>query len=77
MAYVTIHVAKTTFSKLVARVMAGEEIVIARGSQPVARLVPLEHGRSKRKFGALRGKLTVPPSFFDPLPADELARWEK
>jgi len=77
MPYVTIHAAKTTLSRLIARVLAGEEIVIARGSQPVARLVPLEHAPSKRKFGALRGKLTVPRSFFEPLPEDELADWEK
>ena len=73
----TIHAAKTNFSKLIARVLAGEEIIIARGSQPVARLVPLETSPSKRTFGALRGKLTVPPSFFEPLPDDELAGWEK
>lgn len=75
--YVTIHAAKTNFSRLIARVLSGEEIVIARGSQPVARLVPLENARSKRKFGSLRGKLAVPRSFFDPLAEDEIAAWEK
>ena len=37
----TIHQAKTNLSKLVARVEAGEEIVIARGKTPVAKMVPL------------------------------------
>ncbi len=77
MPYVTIHAAKTHFSKLIARVLAGEEIVIARGSQPVARLVPLNSRPSKRIFGSLRGKLTVPPGFFEPLSEDDLAEWEK
>jgi prevent-host-death family protein len=77
MRFVTIHAAKTNLSKLVGRVLAGEEIVIARGSEPVARLVPLEHAASKRKFGALRGKVTVPKSFFEPLPEAELLHWEK
>ena len=72
---VTIHTAKTTLSQLVARVEAGEEIVLARGTQPVAKLVPIHPARSKRQFGALRGTVAVAPSFFDPLPADELAAW--
>lgn len=77
MSYVTVHTAKTTLSKLIARVLRGEEIVIARGSEPVAKLVPLDRPPSLRKFGALRGKLVVPSSFFEPLPEDELAGFEK
>lgn len=77
MPYVTVHAAKTTLSKLIARVLRGEEIVIARGSQPVAKLVPLDSRPSVRKFGVLKGKLIVPAEFFDPLPEDELAGWEK
>jgi len=77
MPHVTIHAAKSTLSRLIARVLAGEEVVIARGSQPVAKLVPLGYAPSRRKFGALRGKLSVPPSFFKPLPPDELASWEE
>jgi prevent-host-death family protein len=73
---VTIHAAKTTLSKLVARVEAGEEIVIARGGTPVAKLVPIARTEPKRRFGALRGKISVGPEFFEPLPEDELKRWE-
>ncbi|HIJ37819.1 MAG TPA: type II toxin-antitoxin system Phd/YefM family antitoxin [Rhodospirillaceae bacterium] len=72
---VTIHTAKTTLSQLIARVEAGEEIVLARGAKPVAKLVPLKPTVSKRQFGALKGKLSVADSFFDPLPEDELALW--
>jgi prevent-host-death family protein len=41
----TIHAAKTNLSKLLARVEAGEEIVIARGKTPIARLTPSMHRR--------------------------------
>jgi prevent-host-death family protein len=51
---VTIHTAKTTLSQLLARVEAGEEIVLARGKVPIARLVPYQPATPKRQFGALR-----------------------
>jgi antitoxin (DNA-binding transcriptional repressor) of toxin-antitoxin stability system len=73
---VTIHVAKTTLSQLLLRVEAGEEIVLARGKEPVAKLVPFQPPPNKRKFGALRGIVSVSPSFFDPLPENELTAWE-
>jgi prevent-host-death family protein len=76
MPIVTVHKAKTTLSELLKRAEAGEEIIIARGSVPVARLVPLHAAAPKRHFGAMRGEIVVPSSFFDPLPADELAGWE-
>lgn len=71
----TIHAAKTNLSKLVARAEAGEEIVLARGKEPVARIVPLPP-RPKRVFGRLKGKIKIGPEFFDPLPEDELKLWE-
>ena len=71
---VNVHEAKTHLSKLLSRVEAGEEIVIARAGKPCARLVPYEP-RRRRTPGRIRG-ITVPPEFFDPLPDDELAAWE-
>lgn len=76
MAIVTIHQAKTNLSRLIERASAGEEIIIARGSKPVARLVPVGAVKGKRQPGSLKGKLVVGPEFFEPLPDDELARWE-
>ncbi len=73
---VTIHVAKTTLSQLIARVEAGEEIIIARDKSPVARLVPIGRAKAKRQFGAMRGKARVSAGFFEPLPEDELRGWE-
>jgi prevent-host-death family protein len=78
MAVVTIHDAKTNLSKLIARVEAGEEIVIARGSKAVAKVVPLTEKKRRPQFGALKGKLPNIPDefFFDPLPEEELRAWE-
>ena len=74
---VTVHKAKTTLSKLIAEVEAGAEIVIMRGSEPAARLVPVESTPAKRQFGALKGQIRVTPAFFEPLSPDELAAWER
>ena len=73
---VTVHAAKTNLSKLIARALAGEEIIIARGDQPVVRLVPVDAPTPRREPGTLKGKLTLPDSFVDPLPEDELAHWD-
>jgi prevent-host-death family protein len=73
---VTIHQAKTNLSRLIERASAGEEIIIARGSKPVARLVPVGAVKGKRQPGSLKGKLEIGPEFFDPLPDDELKGWE-
>ncbi|MBZ5533866.1 MAG: type II toxin-antitoxin system prevent-host-death family antitoxin [Acidobacteriia bacterium] len=72
----TIHQAKTNLSKLIEKACQGEEIVIARGPEPVVRLVPIADTKGRRQPGALRGRLRVGPEFFEPLPAEELAGWE-
>ncbi len=71
----TIHAAKTHLSRLIERANRGEEIVIARGSRPVARLVPIDSEDRGRRFGAMRGRAGVTPAFFEPLPAAELDAW--
>lgn len=72
----TIHEAKTNLSKLIEQACQGEEVVIARGPEPVVRLVPIADVKGRRQPGALRGKLRVGREFFDPLADEELARWE-
>ena len=72
---VTIHAAKTHLSRLILRVEAGEEIILARGPTPVARLVPMAP-KPRRVFGALRGQVAAAPQFFEPLPPGELEVWE-
>lgn len=50
--------------------------MLARGKQPVARIVPIRPHETGRRFGALKGVVTVGPEFFEPLPEDELTAWE-
>ncbi len=76
MSIVTIHKAKSTLSRLIKKVSAGEEVIIARGDKPVARLVSVGEIKGKRQPGSLKGKLHVGPEFFTPLPPEELAGWE-
>jgi prevent-host-death family protein len=70
MATVSVYNARAEFSRLIDRALGGEEIVITRRGKPAVRLVPVEETRPRRKPGALKGKLEVPDSFFDPLPDD-------
>lgn len=70
---VNIHYAKTHLSKLLLRVFSGEEIIIAKSGKPYAKLVPLKP-ITKRTPGIAEGKVT--DAFFDPLPEQELQRWE-
>jgi len=76
MSVVTIHQAKTNLSRLTEKASEGEEVIIARGSKPVAKLIPLGEVKGKRQAGSLKGKLRVGPEFFEPLPSSELSGWE-
>ena len=75
MPVVNVHEAKTQLSRLLAHVEAGEEVVIARRGQPVARLVRCRP-EAKRQFGAMKGKIKITDAFFEPLPDEELKLWE-
>ena len=74
MRQVTIHAAKTHLSKLIEAALAGEEIVIAKGSKPVVRLVPVTRGAFR--IGLLAGQLGTGPEFFEPMDEADLAQWE-
>ena len=73
---VNIHAAKTNFSRLLERVAAGEEVVIAKAGTPVAKLVPMPPPLPRRQLGTLAGTFTVPDNFDDPLPDDILDAFE-
>lgn len=77
MKVVTIREAKANLSRLIRKACEGEEVVIARGSKPVARLVAAGEVKGKRRPGSLKGSLRVGPEFFEPLSKGELARWEQ
>ena len=66
MSIVNVHEAKTHLSRLLERVIEGEEIVIARSGKPVARLVPI--GTEPRTPGRLKGRIRVGRDFDAPLP---------
>lgn len=72
----SIHEAKTNLSRLIRRAERGEEILIARGKQPVVRLTPIRRTAKKRELGIFRGEFEVGPAFFEPLPEQELKAWE-
>jgi prevent-host-death family protein len=75
MDHVNIHDAKTHFSKLIERVLLGEEIVIAKAGRPVAKLVPITPEAHDRRPGSAKGTFVVPPDFDAPLPDDVIAEW--
>jgi prevent-host-death family protein len=54
----------------------GREFTIMREGKPVARVAPVTEEKPRRKPGGLKGMFTLPDSFFDPLPDDEIAAWE-
>lgn len=63
---VNMHDAKTNLSKLVERVERGEEIVIARNGEPVAKLVAWEEPRFPvAPFGWLKGEIKILPGFYE------------
>lgn len=71
---VNMHEAKTHLSRLVKEAAAGEEIVIAKAGEPVAKLVAYKAG-GNRVPGAWKGKVWIAPDF-DELPPDLLAAFE-
>ena len=68
------HEAKTTLSRLLARVERGEQIVIAKAGEPVARLVPFK--KSARRAPGLLPGLRLDASFWEPLSEAALRDWE-
>jgi prevent-host-death family protein len=72
MSVVNIHEAKTHLSRLLERVSAGEEIVIAKAGRPVAKLIPYLESEEPRKMGGWKGRVWIADDF-DELPPDLLA----
>jgi antitoxin (DNA-binding transcriptional repressor) of toxin-antitoxin stability system len=79
MSTVTVHEAKTHLSRLIAKVLAGEEVIIARGKEPVVRLSavnpPLKKNRVAGRLATEKTKGILDHGFFDPLPDDMLRLW--
>jgi prevent-host-death family protein len=69
MKQVNVHEAKTSLSRLLEEVEAGEKVVIARAGEPVAVLVPYVAATKKRRLGLFPGEAVIHPDF-DELPPD-------
>ncbi len=72
---VNVHEAKTQLSKLLERVARGEEVVICRAGEPVARLVATR--TAGRVLGGDKGRVRIARDFDAPLPADLQAEFER
>lgn len=70
MAAVNVYEAKTHLSKLLRRVRAGEEIVIADAGKPIARLVPFDAAVGPRVLGGDEDAVWIANDFDAPLPDD-------
>lgn len=67
MAIFNVHEAKTHFSKLIERVLKGEEVIIAKSGKPVARILPVDSNKAPRKPGNDKGRVFIKPDFDAPL----------
>lgn len=73
---INIYAAKSQLSQLIRRVADGEEVVITRNGEPVARLVPVVRPVTTRKLGTLAGTMRIGEDFDAPLPDELLAAFE-
>ena len=74
MAY-TVHQAKTQFSRLLKEAEAGKEVIVMRGSKPVAKVVAISSAPAlKRQLAGLyRGRVTFDDHALEPLTDEGLA----
>jgi antitoxin (DNA-binding transcriptional repressor) of toxin-antitoxin stability system len=72
-----IHEAKTHLSKYLAKLKAGERILLCKRNHPVAEITALPESPSQpRPIGLAKGRFSVPHSFFEPLSDDLLDAFE-
>lgn len=67
MTQVNIHEAKTHLSKLIELVLKGEEVIIARGNKPIAKLVLINTLKPKRKIGSAKDRISIAEDFDEPI----------
>lgn len=72
---VNIHEAKTHLSQLLAEVERGQEVVIARAGEPIARLLPFR--REKRVGGTSAGRVRFLGDLTEPLPDEIVDLFER
>ncbi len=67
MLQVNVHQAKTNLSKLIQKVLDGEEVIIAKGNQPVVKMVLVDNLKPKRQLGTAKGMIKISDDFDEPL----------
>lgn len=68
----TVHQAKTNLSRLIREAQKGQDVVITRGKEPVAKIVPIDNAPKKRVPDMLKGQIWSAPDAFDPLTDEEM-----
>ncbi len=77
MQQINIYEAEIYLSRLMASVEKDEEVIITRCGKPVARVLPVVKSSLPRVPGSAKGRFTVPPDFFKPLPDEILEAFEQ
>ena len=73
-----VHEAKTQLSKYLAKLKAGERILLCKWNQPIAEIRALpEPAVQARPIGLVKGRFSIPPSFFEALPNALLEPFEE
>lgn len=60
-----LHEAKTNLSKLVEMAIAGEDVIICRAGEPIAKIIPFTVSKKKRIPGQYKGKIKIEDDFED------------
>jgi len=77
MIMVNIHEAKAKLSDLIDAMSRGERVLICKRNQPIAELRPVAAARTaSRDLTPMYPGFEISPSFFEPLPDEDLAAWE-
>jgi prevent-host-death family protein len=76
MIMVNIFEMKAKLSEYLEAVSRGERVLICKRNRPVAELRAIAAQPAARRLGAAAGAVTIPPSFFEPLPDDLLDAFE-
>jgi prevent-host-death family protein len=69
-----VHQAKTNLSRLIREAQKGKEVVITRGKDPVAKIVPITAPK-QRVPGSMKGQIWAAPGAFDPLTDEEMREY--
>ena len=76
MIMVNIFEVKAKLSEYLEAVSRGERVMICKRNRPIAELRPVDATPAARRLGTAIGSVTMPPSFFEPLPDDVLDSFE-